>query len=175
MNPSSRLYHVSETPGIARFDPRPTEGIADKVVWAIDHDHLPHYLLPRDCPRVAYRIAPGTSESDKATLFGDRPEQRVIAVENAWRDRVETATLHVYAFASAPFRLADANAGYHHARESVVPIDVTPVTGLPAAIRARGLRLRWEDDLWPLRDRVVASSAEFSIIRLRNAAPRRAA
>lgn len=175
MNPHALLYHVSETPGITRFDPRPAEGVADKVVWAIDHEHLPHYLLPRDCPRVAYRIGSGTGAADRTALFGDGPEQRVIAVESAWRDRVEATTLHVYAFAPGPFRLADAIAGYHHARESVAPAGVTPVTNLPAAIRARGLRLRWVDDLWPLRDRVVASSTEFSIIRLRNAAPRRAA
>jgi Family of unknown function (DUF6886) len=39
-------------------------------------------------------------------------------------------------------------------------------------LERRGVRLRLVPDLWPLRDAVVASSLQFSIIRMRNALPR---
>jgi hypothetical protein len=42
-------------------------------------------------------------------------------------------------------------------------------------LRHRGVELRVLSDLWPLRDAVVASSLQFSIIRMRNALPRGAA
>lgn len=48
------VFHVSETPAIARFEPRARE-IGHPVVWAIDDLHLPNYWLPRDCPRVCVR------------------------------------------------------------------------------------------------------------------------
>ena len=54
-----RLFHVSERPGIARFEPRlpPTANAAVRtpVVWVVDEAHLPNYLVPRECPRVAFR------------------------------------------------------------------------------------------------------------------------
>jgi hypothetical protein len=43
------------------------------------------------------------------------------------------------------------------------------------AILQRGVELRVLPDLWSLRDAVIASTLEFSIIRWRNASPRRAA
>jgi hypothetical protein len=53
-----RLFHISDEPGIARFDPRPANefdsSVVDAAVWAIDEEHLPNYLVPRDCPRVRY-------------------------------------------------------------------------------------------------------------------------
>jgi hypothetical protein len=36
----------------------------------------------------------------------------------------------------------------------------------------RGVKLRIVPNLWPLRDAVVASSLQFSMIRMRNALPR---
>jgi len=40
---------------------------------------------------------------------------------------------------------------------------------------ARGVELRFVRSLWHLRDSVVASSLQFSLIRMRNALPRKAA
>ena len=39
-------------------------------------------------------------------------------------------------------------------------------------LRRRGVELRVLPNLWPLRDVVIASSLQFSIIRMRNALPR---
>jgi hypothetical protein len=38
-----------------------------------------------------------------------------------------------------------------------------------SALATRGADLRVVDNLWPLRDAVVESSLQFSIIRMRNA------
>ena len=60
-----RLFHVSEQPDIQVFQPRiPTRKELDQttgLVWAMDEAHLPNYLTPRECPRVAYH--PGGQEA----------------------------------------------------------------------------------------------------------------
>ena len=47
------LFHFSEDPSIARFEPRSRSDDPDELpfVWAIDEEHAPHYYFPRDCPR----------------------------------------------------------------------------------------------------------------------------
>ncbi|HLQ05581.1 MAG TPA: hypothetical protein VK197_08005 [Verrucomicrobiae bacterium] len=46
------------------------------------------------------------------------------------------------------------------------------IDDLVAAHATAGIELQVLDNLWPLWDRVIASSLEFSGIRLRNARPR---
>jgi len=46
-----------------------------------------------------------------------------------------------------------------------------PLSELPQ----RGVEVRIMDNLWSLRDAVVVSSLQFSMIRMRNALPREAA
>lgn len=156
-----RLFHASEEASIARFAPRPPPspqgGVDGEVVWAVDEPHLPNYLLPRDCPRVT---------------FADRG-WRVVAVESAWLPRIQATTLYVYEFPTAGFALADAAAGYHVARRAVEPLGCTRVDDLVAELLRRDVELRLVPDLWPLRDEIAASTREFSIIRFRNARPRR--
>ena len=67
----------------------------------------------------------------------------------------------------------DECAGYFVSRRPVVPTEVEVVEDLLAALRLRGVELRFLRDLWPLRDAVVSSTLRFSLIRMRNAAPRR--
>jgi hypothetical protein len=57
-------------------------------------------------------------------------------------------------------------------RVSVVPARVDVVDDAMAELLRRGVELRVVANLWPLRDAVVDSSLEFSIIRMRNAQPR---
>jgi len=66
----------------------------------------------------------------------------------------------------------DAGAGYYVSREAVSPQGVTPITDLLAELTRRDVELRVTPSLWPLRDAVAASTLQFSIIRMRNAAPR---
>ena len=54
----------------------------------------------------------------------------------------------------------------------MVPRGVTVIEDLLAALIARDVELRVMTSLWKLRDAVVASSLQFSIIRWRNARPR---
>jgi len=63
------LFHVSEEAGIELFEPRWSENADNKVVWAIDADHLRSYLLPRECPRVTYYAGPQTASADVEQLL----------------------------------------------------------------------------------------------------------
>jgi len=171
-----RLFHVSDRAGIARFEPRPPpspdSGVRDEVVWAIEARLLSNYLLPRDCPRVTFHAAAGTTPVDVARFFVAGSPRHVVAIEEAWAERVRAAVLHLYELPSATFTLADATAAYWVSRESVVPSRETSVGDLAAAIAAGGAELRIVASLWPLRDAVFASTLGFSFIRLRHAQPR---
>ena len=49
------LFHVSDQPGITRFEPRPpppgNTTHTGRMVWAVGQRLLHNYLVPRDCPR----------------------------------------------------------------------------------------------------------------------------
>ena len=62
--------------------------------------------------------------------------------------------------------------GYWLSRETVVPEETVDLGDLVERHAASAIALRIVDDLWPTWDRVVASSLEFSGIRLHNASPR---
>lgn len=172
------LYHVSEDGGIDRFVPRPppstAPGIPDDVVWAVDDVHLPNYLLPRDCPRVTFRSGTSTTAEDRKAFGGEAATLGVVAVEARWLDRIAACRLFLYRLPTKTFRVSDAIAGYHVSRLAVVPTAVTALTDLVGALRERHVELRVLEDLWHLHDAVIASSLEYSIIRMRNAAPRHA-
>lgn len=120
------LHHVSEDGGIGVFDPRhPSNraaGVADPVVWAVDADHLANYLLPRDCPRVAFAPGPHSTATDIARFIGPGRSVRVVAVEQGWLDAIGTCRLYCYDLAAEGFVLQDAIAGYWVAHHPVVPL-----------------------------------------------------
>jgi hypothetical protein len=132
------LYHVSEEPGIVRFEPRPPvsagPGPAEPVVWAVDEARLVNYLLPRDCPRVFYYALPDSNLADVARLLGDSSARHVIAVESGWLDRIRAGRLYLYHLPPPTFAaFGDVGAGYHVSREPVEPTSVTRVDDLLAA------------------------------------------
>ncbi len=169
-----RLYHVSEEGGIAVFEPRlppaTDSGVQGEVVWAIDEEHLPNYLLPRECPRVTFNASEWTTSEDRGAHLGGG--RRVVAIETAWLQTIRSCQLYVYELPRSDFQLADRSAGYWIARVSVIPITVTEVVDCLAEIEKRGAELRVCHALWPLHDVVVSSTLDFSIIRMRNALPR---
>lgn len=171
---SLRLFHVSEEAGIARFEPRPPPspdaGVIGNAVWAVDEAHMANFLLPRDCPRICFRAKADTLPEDQ-TLLGDA--SHVVAFEAAWLERVRACTLQIYEFPVEPFTLALPDAGYWIAREAVTPASVRRQSHLVAALAGAGAQVRVLEDFWPLADAVAASTLEYSIIRKRNAAPRR--
>jgi hypothetical protein len=157
-----KIFHVSDDPHIEVFEPRPSpsseNGVTGNAVWAIDEVHLPNYLLPRDCPRVAY-VDPVSSGC------------RTIAVEAQWFERIQNSRLYLYEFDLKHFKVCDSNAGYYIARVAVTPAQVTPLENLLNELLIRKVELRFLPNLWKLRNQIAASNYEFSIIRFRNAAP----
>lgn len=168
-----RLWHVSETQGIARFDPRApsgaTSGVTVPVVWAIADEYLVNYLLPRDCPRVCVRAGHGTSEADRLRYLGRTTATAVIFIEEAWHERAAQAALWLYEMPGASFRCVDENAGYYLSETAVVPQSETLVQAPLDLMAQRGAELRVVPRLRPVADEVVASTLAFSVIRLRNA------
>src|SRR5580704_15234176 len=163
------LFHVSEEASIAVFVPRPSTVCPSlgSVVWAVAESHLVNYLLPRDCPRVTFCASHGTTDADRErfTLAGS---SRVIVIASDWVERVDSAAMYVYELSAMTFTPHDASAGYWLSRAPVVPVRVSQVAHAPHEIRRRRADLRAVERLKPLQDQVVASTVDYSIIRMRN-------
>jgi hypothetical protein len=173
------LFHFSEDPTIEVFEPRPVRVPAERppgqdwlngaLVWAIDAWHAPMYFFPRDCPRVLLWKLPDTTDADLDRWWrGERGRRMQAHIEAAWLQRLRSATLYRYVFATDPFeRLQDV--GMYVARVAVRPLAVEPVGDLEAALAAADVELHVLDDLLPLKG-VWESSLHASGVRLRNAA-----
>jgi hypothetical protein len=164
------LLHISEAPGIQRFDPRPAPQVERPVVWAVSDDRVRNYLLPRDCPRVTFFAGPKTSAVDRERFLGEH--DAVVAFEAAWLDRVRQTRLYCYHLPDESFHCVDECAGYFHSFEPVTPTRVEVIDDLLSALVSRGVEFRIVPSLWPLNDAVVASSLSYSTIRMRNALAR---
>jgi hypothetical protein len=185
------LWHVSEDASIERFEPHvplhktevrsrglgsreePFEPIAASrgpYVWAIDTRHLPMYWFPRDCPRGTFWAAPETTAADADRLLAGAA--RVHAVEGAWLDRIRAARMVAYRLPQETFATDPEVGGYWLSTEPVAPLEVVELGDLLARHAAAGIELRIVENLWPLWDRVIASTVEFSGVRLRNASRR---
>jgi len=164
------LFHVSEESGIELFEPRSSKYVADPVVWAIDVPHLRNYLLPRECPRVTYYAGPQTANSDVQQFLGS--SRAVVAVESEWFEQLKSCRLFCYHLPPDTFTCLDECAGYYVSRQSVAPTQMEVFDDLIGELLKRGVELRIVPSLWSLRDSVVASTLQFSIIRMHNAQPR---
>lgn len=173
MEAPAALFHISDQPGITRFEPRPPPsprpGLDGTMVWAIGGAHLHNYLLPRDCPRVTFYATPTSEPADVARLMCGVSARYVVAVEAGWLPALRAARLYQYALPPHSFELHDAGAGYYISRAAVVPLAVEPITDLLVALLAHDVELRVMPTLWRLHDAVAASSLQFSMIRMRNA------
>jgi hypothetical protein len=164
------LFHVSEEPGIVEFSPRPSKFTQDPVVWAVNEEKIRNYLLPRDCPRVTYFADANTVPEDSARFLGT--SAAVVAIEASWWNRIRAFTLFSYHMPAESFTCIDDCAGYFVSRDFVRPLQVEIIEDPIATLLARGVELRILPTLGPLRDSVVASTLQFSIIRMRNAKAR---
>jgi hypothetical protein len=97
----------------------------------------------------------------------------VVAIEQLWMERLQQCRLYCYSLPEQTFECLDEGAGYFVSRGAVVPAGVEVLRDPISELRRRGVELRVVPNLWPLRDVVIASSLQFSIIRMRNASPRR--
>lgn len=174
-----RVFHVSDRPDIASFVPRPPpspdSGVVDDVVWAIGERLLHNYLLPRDCPRVTFYAGPRSSAADIERYFVGASAKHVVAIEAGWLQRVRRKRLWLYEFPPESFVPIDDGAGYFVSPNAVTPIAVTQIDDILGALAARDVELRVLLSLWKLRDAILASSLEFSFIRMRKALPRETA
>lgn len=172
-----RLFHFSDDPGIAIFNPRSPRVLAERqagrawlnqpLVWAIDETHQPMYLFPRDCPRILFWPTAQTTPEDYRRWWGKRSCRMVAHMEWAWLDRLRSGILHRYELPEADFVSLD-DAGMWVSRVPVVPIKVETCSDLPAELRAQGVELRLMESLVGLKE-LWTTSLHVSGIRLRNA------
>jgi hypothetical protein len=166
------LWHVSESPSIERFEPHVSATAAERqpLVWAVDTRHLPFYWFPRDCPRGTFWACSSTDPADAERLLCGAA--RVHAVEEGWLERIRVATVFAYRLPEPAFERHPQVGGYWIARAPVEPLEVRPLGDLVGLHGQAEIELRALPSLWPLWDEVVASTLEFSGMRLRNAQPR---
>jgi len=169
-----KLFHVSEKPDIIRFIPRiPLRDDIDNskgLVWAIDEQHLPNFLTPRECPRVTYRAGENTTEADIAKFFSSYC-RHCVAIEHKWYDKMRETTLYIYQFDPSHFYLQDKIAGYYVSEYTEFPIAKTQINDLFGELFKTGSEIRMVDNLWPMADAVVNSTLEYSICDMANAQP----
>jgi hypothetical protein len=164
------LWHVSDDPSIRRFEPRAVEhhDSPEPLVWAIDDVHVPAYWFPRDCPRASFWAKGSTSDEDvERFLTGDRG-RRVHAIQADWLEAFRAARLYAYRLPAETFEPYPRAAGHAVSREAVEPEAVEVLDDLLARHASAGIELRVVPDLMALHWRVVASTLEFSGIRLKN-------
>ncbi|HEU5099260.1 MAG TPA: hypothetical protein VFU22_09585 [Roseiflexaceae bacterium] len=174
---AERLFHLSDDPGITRFEPRlppstSSSGIADPVVWAVGERLRHNYLLPRDCPRVTFYPSRDSDPADRARLMAGSNAGHVVAIETGWMPALRQGRLYQYELPPDSFLPVDVGAGYYVSREPVVPLGMVTIDDLLGELLACDVELRVMPSLWKLCDAVVASSLQFSCIRMRNARPR---
>lgn len=171
----ARLFHVSEEQGIVQFVPRMPSArnhpITEPVVWAIAEDRLYHYLVPRDCPRLAFYASENTRDEDVLALLDGQRNKIVLAAESGWYGRMADTPLVRYELAPDGFTLFLPTAGFYLSRHTETPIAVEVIANPLEALLASGVEVRLTPSLWELRERVLGSSMEFSFTRMRNAAP----
>jgi len=169
------VFHMSDQPNIARFDPRippsTSSRVTDAVVWAVSERLRHNYLLPRDCPRVTFYALPHTTPADVERLMGQTTARYVMAIEAGWLPRVQRERLWCYTLPADTFEPLDEGAGYYISRATVVPLAVREIDDLLGELAQHDVELRVMPSLWKLRDAVVASTLQYSIMRMRNAQP----
>ena len=171
-----QVLHFSEDPTITRFVPHVAATAAQRepYVWAVDHVRAPDYWFPRQCPRAMAWVCATTTDPDRDRIVGTGCGDRVHAIEYGWLEAMRTVRLFGYRLPADRFRpFGESDAYAHVAVEPVEPLGpAEPVGDLLGCHAAAGIQLRVLDNLCPFWDAVVASSAAFSGIRLRNARPR---
>ncbi len=170
-----RLYHFSEDPSIERFVPHVpvTNPHQPPSVWAIDEVHAPLYWFPRDCPRVTAWPRDGVERGEFEAAFCTGAS-RVHVIESSWLDALRTAALYRYTLPGTSFVPWAEASGQWVSAVDVAPLDVQPLGDLLALHATAGIELRIVPDLWPIHDLAISDRWDFSIVRMRNARPRRA-
>jgi hypothetical protein len=162
------LWHVSDDPTIERFEPHHRLGhsLDEPLVWAVDTRHVPLYWFPRECPRATFWATTTTSAGDVAAFLGGDRRTRRHVVEPRWFDTMRTSRLVAYRLPEQTFTRWDR---FWISRASVEPTELVELGDLVERHAAAAIVLSTDADLPALWQRVVASTLDFSGIRLRNA------
>jgi hypothetical protein len=164
----TELWHVSEDPTIEVFQPHHNElhALDESLVWAVDTRNSWLYWFPRDCPRACFNANEDTTDEDvERWLDGDRT-LRVSVIEAGWFDRVRSARVYAYRLPPETFVPWDK---FYVSRETVVPLELVELGDLLARHAEAGNELRIAPSLYPLWDKLIETTLDFSGIRLRNA------
>jgi hypothetical protein len=157
------LWHFSEDATLGRFVPR------DGKVWAIDERHSWLYWFPRDCPRACFWALESTTDEDvERWLDGDRA-RRVAVVECDWLERMRMVRLYAYRLPVEPFDVVE-DGRFYIASTTVEAIERVEIRDLLARHAEARIELRVAPSLYPLWDKVIETTLDYSGIRLRNAA-----
>jgi uncharacterized protein DUF6886 len=159
---------VSENPALEVFVPHHNELHAndEPLVYAVGSRFEWLYWFPRDCPRACWSANEGTTNDDiERWLDGDR-ERRVAVIESGWLERMRTVKLYAYRMPPETFEPWDK---FFVSRETVVPVELVELGDLLTRHADAGIELRIAPSLYPLWDRVIRTTLDFSGIRLRNA------
>ena len=159
---------MSEDPTLDVFVPHHTELHAngEPLVYAVDARFMWLYWFPRDCPRACWSANDGTTDDDiECWLDGDRT-RRVAVIESGWLERMRTAKLYAYRMPPEPFEPWDK---FFVSRETIRPLELIELGDLLERHAKAGIELRIAPALYPLWDRVIGTTLDYSGIRLRNA------
>jgi hypothetical protein len=162
------LWHVSEDPATEVLQPHRNElhALAEPLVWAVDTHYWWLYWFPRDCPRDCFEASSDTTDDDvERSLDGDRT-RRVAVIECAWLERFHSARIYAYRLPPDTFEPWDK---FFVSRSSVAPLELHALGDLLRRHAEAGHELRVAPALYPLWDRVIETTLDFSGIRLRNA------
>jgi hypothetical protein len=137
----------------------------------LGHRHAPPaaLLVPAELPALHVLGAGADERGGRRTLPGRRSPRARPVIDECWLERVATAQLQLYRMSEATFVESADAAGYWVSHEPVDARDRLTIGDLVGRHAAAGIALRTLPELWPLWDSVVASTLEFSGIRLRNA------
>lgn len=113
---------------------------------------------------------PETTDEDARRIIGAGCGDRVHAIEYAWLKPMLEAELYAYRLPADGFVPIGDPPHAMVSTEPVTPLGPPePVGDLVELHERTGIQLRLLSSLWPFWDEVIASSLEFSGIRLRNA------
>ncbi|WP_445661493.1 DUF6886 family protein [Bacillus sp. FSL K6-3431] len=118
-----------------------------------------------------YWKAEWTYKKDEDRFFSASNVGKIIVIENPWLERILNTKLYVYTFLEETFELFEEakTAGYYISYKEVAPGKVELVSDLIEKILSEKVELRYTPDLYPIRNSVISSTLDFSIIRFNNA------
>ncbi len=113
-----------------------------------------------------------TSTAEDIDLFFKYSSaDKIMIIENRWLERLRDTRLYVYGFDPKDFNLFEEakTAGYYISHKEVKPVQVEVIDDLLGRLLEQPIELRFTPTLGLIRNAVIQSTLDFSIIRYSNA------